>query len=350
MRTIAHVFSSYSEATRVVQALESAGIPHSDISIVSGDKTAGTTGTGTGMTSGDPEQGAATGGGTGATVGTVLGGGAGLLAGIGALAIPGLGPIVAAGWLIAALTGAGVGAAAGGLLGSLTGAGISEADAHTYQEGVNSGGTLVTVRADDAQAAHVEQIMGMSTGYAGTATTGVTGTTGTMGAGYETTATRDMATGAATTAAYIAPATAMPMTNTGVVNTDNTIKVMKEDLVVGKREVEAGGVRVTSHVVETPVQEQVTLHEERVTIERHPVNERVTGTEAFRDQTIEARATAEEAVVGKEARVVEEIGIRKEAADRVETVRDTVRETKVDVQDTSAAVRPATTTDTTKRI
>jgi len=86
MRTIAHVFSSYSEATRVVQALESAGIPHSDISIVSGDKTAATTGygtTGTGLTSSDPEQGAATGGGTGATVGTVLGGGAGLLAGAG---------------------------------------------------------------------------------------------------------------------------------------------------------------------------------------------------------------------------------------------------------------------------
>ena len=180
MRTIAHVYQTYAEATRVVQSLESAGIPHSDISIVSGDKTVGSTGydsmgtsgTSTGMTSGDPEQGAATGGGTGATIGTVLGGGAGLLAGIGSLAIPGIGPIVAAGWLVAALTGAGVGAAAGGLLGSLTGAGVSEADAQTYQEGVNSGGTLVTVRADDAQAAHVEQIMGMTTGYADTATTG----------------------------------------------------------------------------------------------------------------------------------------------------------------------------------
>jgi len=243
MRTIAHVFSSYSEATRVVQALESAGIPHSDISIVSGDKTAATTGygtTGTGLTSSDPEQGAATGGGTGATVGTVLGGGAGLLAGIGALAIPGLGPIVAAGWLIAALTGAGVGAAAGGLLGSLTGAGISEADAHTYQEGVNSGGTLVTVRADDAQAAHVEQIMGMSTGYADTATTGVTGTTGgtasTMGS-YETTADRDRNMGVgltgstASTAGYTAPTppTTGRTTSMGAMNTGDTIKVMKED-------------------------------------------------------------------------------------------------------------------------
>ena len=205
MRTIAHVYPTYAEAARVVQALESAGISHDNISIVSGDKSAGTTGyntlgTGnTGLTSGDPEQGAATGAGTGATLGTVLGGGAGLLAGIGALAIPGLGPIVAAGWLIAALTGAGVGAAAGSLLGSLTGAGISEADAQTYQEHVNQGGTLVTVRADDSQASHVEQVMGMTTGFASTATTGVMGAAGATGVVHdttrETTATRDMAMG-----------------------------------------------------------------------------------------------------------------------------------------------------------
>jgi len=79
------------------------------------------------------------------------------------------------------------------------------------------------------------------------------------------------------------------------------------------------------------VQEQVTLHEERVSLERRPMNQSVSGADAFRDQTIEARATAEEAVVGKDVRVVEEIGLKKEAADRVETVRDSVRETKVDV-------------------
>ena len=117
---------------------------------------------------------------------------------------------------------------------------------------------------------------------------------------------------------------------------DEVLKAMKEDLVVGKREAEAGGIRVTSHVVETPVQEQVTLHEERVTIERHLVNERVVGVgDAFADKTIETRVTSDEAVVGKEARVIEEIGIKKKAADRVETVRDTVRKTEVDVEDTS---------------
>ena len=100
-----------------------------------------------------------TGAGTGASVGTLLGGGAGLLAGIGALAIPGVGPVVAAGWLIATLTGAGVGAAAGGLLGSLTGAGVPEEHAHVYAEGVRRGSTLVTVRAEEATAAQAEAIM-----------------------------------------------------------------------------------------------------------------------------------------------------------------------------------------------
>ncbi len=174
MRTIAHTYSTYAEATSVVNALEGAGIPHSDISIVSGDKTANTSGAGgtaTGMTSGDATQGASTGAGTGATLGTVLGGGAGLLAGLGSLAIPGIGPIVAAGWLVAALTGAGVGAAAGGLVGSLTGAGVSEADAQTYQQHVNEGGTLVTARVDDAQAAQIEQMMSMGSGMTGSTMT-----------------------------------------------------------------------------------------------------------------------------------------------------------------------------------
>ena len=175
MRTIAHTYSTYSEASNVVTALESAGIPHSDISIVSGDQAAGSAGTGTttGMTSGDPAQGAATGAGTGATLGTVLGGGAGLLAGIGSLAIPGIGPIVAAGWLVAALTGAGVGAAAGGLVGSLTGAGVNEADAQTYSNDVSSGRTLVTARVDESQAAQVEQMMGKTSPMIGS-TTGAT--------------------------------------------------------------------------------------------------------------------------------------------------------------------------------
>ena len=99
------------------------------------------------------------GAGTGAGIGAVLGGAAGLLAGIGALAIPGVGPVVAAGALAATLAGAGVGAAVGGLVGALVEAGIPREHADIYAEAVRRGGTLVTVRTDDAFSDRVMDIL-----------------------------------------------------------------------------------------------------------------------------------------------------------------------------------------------
>ncbi len=127
---------------------------------------------------------------------------------------------------------------------------------------------------------------------------------------------------------------------------DETLKVVQERLVVGKRAVEGGRVRIRSYVVERPVEEQVTLHEERVSIERHPVDRAATDADlaAFQERTIEATARSKEAVVGKEVRVVEEIGVTKDTAERVETVRDTVRETKVEVEDSTMAGRVGTST------
>ncbi len=312
MRLITHSYDTYDHAVRAVHALEAAGVPHDDISLVSGDKDRNVATT----VSGDTAENTGTGTGTGATLGTVLGGGAGLLAGLGSLAIPGVGPIVAAGWLIATLTGAGVGAAAGGLLGSLTGAGVDEADAHAYAEHVGRGGTLLTVRANDAIAPQVEYIL--EHGQAPVAT-GVA---------------------APVVAAPVAPVAApVGVAATAPVSGDK-LQVIKEDLVVGKRAVEQGAVRVTSRVVETPVEEQVRLQEERVIVDRRPVNRPLTGVaaDAFRERTLTATARSEEAVVGKEARIVEEIGLRKEASERVETVRDTVRETKVDVEQVPGTV------------
>ncbi len=337
MRMIAHSYDTYDHAVRVVHALEAAGIPHDDISLMSGDKDR-TIGTNiAGDTAADTAT--ATGTGTGATIGTVLGGGAGLLAGLGSLAIPGVGPVVAAGWLIATLTGAGVGAAAGGLLGSLTGAGVDESDAKGYAEHVGRGGTLVTVRASEEDAAQVEHILEHGE------------TQATMAAAAPAMATPVTAAPAAPVG--LATPTAAPAATTAgnaATGTDDTIKVLKEDLVVGKREVEDGAVRVTSRVVETPVEEQVGLREERVSVVRRPVNRPLTGAaaDAFRDRTVSATATSEEAVVGKEARVVEEIGVRKEASDRVETVRDTVRETKVDVDQVPGSATATHTAGTTQ--
>ena len=154
-QTIAALYDTYDSAVAAVNALEAAGIPHSDISIVSNnvDNQYGK----------DRPAEAAKDAGKGAGVGAVVGGVGGLLTGLGLLAIPGVGPVVAAGWLVAtaagAATGAVVGGAAGGLVGSLTGAGVPEHDAHFYAEGVRRGGTLVTARADDARASAAREIL-----------------------------------------------------------------------------------------------------------------------------------------------------------------------------------------------
>ena len=154
-RTVIGLYDSYDDAAQAVRDLETAGIPHRDISLVVNnvDSRYGPS------DRANPKEAAKTGAGAGASVGTVLGGGAGLLAGLGMLAIPGVGPVVAAGWLVATAAGAAAGAAAGGLIGSLTGAGVSRDRAHVYAEGVRRGGSLVTARVDEARAAAVEQIM-----------------------------------------------------------------------------------------------------------------------------------------------------------------------------------------------
>lgn len=98
----------------------------------------------------------------------MIGAGAGLLAGLGVLAIPGLGPVVAAGWLastaVGAVAGAAAGSATGGLLGALKREGVDEADANVYAEGVRRGGTLVAVRADDARIADIEAVLNRNAG------------------------------------------------------------------------------------------------------------------------------------------------------------------------------------------
>ncbi len=153
------LFDTYEHATQAVADLEANGVPHRSISLVANNAD-NRYGSSVAMEDeADPNDAVADSAGTGASVGTVIGGGAGLLAGLGMLAIPGVGPVVAAGWLVATALGAGVGAASGGLLGSLVGAGVSETDAHVYAEGVRRGGTLVTVRTDESEGAMVEQIL-----------------------------------------------------------------------------------------------------------------------------------------------------------------------------------------------
>lgn len=154
MKTITGLFDTYQDAQAAVSNLESAGIPSKDISIVSNN--------GDGRYKSDDSN-AAEGAGTGAGIGAGVGGAGGLMAGLGLLAIPGIGPVVAAGWLAATAAGvaagAVVGGAAGGLIGALTDSGVPESDAHVYAEGIRRGGTLVTARVDEARQADAEAIL-----------------------------------------------------------------------------------------------------------------------------------------------------------------------------------------------
>ena len=118
------------------------------------------------------------------------------------------------------------------------------------------------------------------------------------------------------------------------------IPVVEEEIAIGKREVERGGVRVRTEVEERPVQEQVNLREEHVRVERRPVDRPASEADINRAQqagTLEVREKAEEAVVQKQARVVEEVVVGKEATERTETVRDTVRRTDVEVEETGGS-------------
>ena len=161
--TITRLYHDYASASQAVGDLEAAGVPAKDISLVASNADnwySKDTGSRVDRVATSPQADpAGTGAGTGAGIGTAVGGTAGLLAGLGLMAIPGVGPVVAAGWLVATAVGAVAGAAAGGLIGSLTGAGVSESDAHVYAEGVRRGGSLVTVRIADADKTRVEAIL-----------------------------------------------------------------------------------------------------------------------------------------------------------------------------------------------
>jgi uncharacterized protein (TIGR02271 family) len=128
---------------------------------------------------------------------------------------------------------------------------------------------------------------------------------------------------------------------------DETVQVVEEDLRVGKREVGGGRVRVRSYVTERPVEEQVELRQEHVTIERRPVDRELTsGDAAFQERTIEAVERGEEAVVSKTAHVTEEIGLRKDVERETETIRDTVRKQDVEIEDDRSTTRVGGTAET----
>lgn len=201
----------------------------------------------------------------------------------------------------------------------LTDVGVPSRDLAHLSDGVSKGGVVVSLTAEESRSDEIEKIFhkysadkidetGMNTGAAAPV----------------------MATEALAT-----PRSAEPVLQAeGAV-----VPVVQEDLLVGKREVERGGVRVFKRVVEEPVTESVNLHEEHVYIDRRPVDRAVNSADiAAASQTIELTETEEIPVISKVSRVVEEVRVGLQESDRTETVRDTVRHTEVDVEPVTETV------------
>jgi uncharacterized protein (TIGR02271 family) len=236
-----------------------------------------------------------------------------------------------------------------GILGRLRRAGVPEDESHVYAEGVRRGGSLVIARLADENVDRGLEIMSnyrpvdidergsqwRTEGWskydesAGPYT----------GTGLTEAATSMRSTNEATTARTDLD-TSSTLTGSTRSGDETVIPIVEEQLSVGKREVERGGVRVRSYVVETPVEESVRLRDETINVERRAVNRPADVTaDAFRERTIELTETDEEAVVAKTARVVEEVVVSKDVTERTEQISDTVRRTEVDVENTTGVER-----------
>lgn len=318
MTTYIGLYDDMETAQNVVQDLVDAGFSRENISLVANDATGEYA---TYVNADNEDVSSSEGAGFGAVVGTLVG--------LGVALIPGIGPVLAAGPLAAALM-AGVGAAAGAVTGGVTAGlvdlGVPAEDAEYYAEGIRRGGILVTAHAADSSADEVQSIMERHHPIDLEERSSEWRNEG--WSGFD-----------ASAQPYSASSTRTTPTNTTLPRTVEAgeqakLDIVEEQLQVGKRDVERGGVRVKSYVVSTPVEESVSLREEHVTVDRHPVNRPATSADlnAFQEGTIEVTEHAEEAVVAKTARVVEEVVIGKEASQRTEQIHDEVRRTEVEVE------------------
>ena len=162
--TISRLYNNYGDARAAVQQLEAAGVAHSDISIIASNadnwyNNGKDTFPDRDLDGKDDRVQAA---GKGASIGAAAGGTAGLLTGLGLMAIPGVGPVVAAGWVVATLAGAAAGGATGGALGALTQTGISKDEADVFAEGLRRGGAVVSARVADNDASRLQAMMDRS--------------------------------------------------------------------------------------------------------------------------------------------------------------------------------------------
>ena len=238
-----------------------------------------------------------------------------------------------------------------GWLKSMFGSDEDDPDRYQYEEAARTGKILLSVSVPEEQAEFVADILerhspvnvqegaaaAASASAAGAATRAQTTTTQTTGAQY-----------AGTQTGNAQPAGTRSGVSTTGTDQAQSVPIVQEELRVGKRSVVRGGVRLYSRVIEQPVEGSVRLREEHVRVDRQPVNRPVSEGDlrGREEQVVEVKEYAEEPVVSKEARVVEEVRIGKNATERTETVRDTVRRAEVEVEnlnDPNAARKPAGT-------
>ena len=222
-----------------------------------------------------------------------------------------------------------------GMWASIKNAFLPDEDRHTYEEGLRRGGFLLTADVDEE---HVDAVVRVLEEADTVDIDDRAGEWRSNGWDYAPAA----ATGAVAGSAYATKAPYVGengyVAETAVRGTDvegeQSIPIVEEQLVVGKREVDRGGARVRSYVTEIPVHEQVRLRDEKINVQRRAVDRPLTDADdAFRERTINVTATGEEAVVGKTARVVEEVVVSKTAGSHVEEIDDTVRRTEVEIDE-----------------
>ena len=213
---------------------------------------------------------------------------------------------------------------------SIKNAFVPDEDRHTYEEGVRRGGFLLTADVNDDNVDAAVKVLEESNSI------NVDDRSQEWRSSGWDHAPQVAATGATGGALFGSDRTS------GNTEGEQSIPIVEESLVVGKREVDRGGVRVRSYVTETPVHEQVRLRDEKINVQRRAVDRPLTDADdAFRERTIDVTATGEEAVVGKTARVVEEVIVFKTAGERVEDINDTVRRTEVEIdEDKGTSVDP----------
>ncbi len=209
-------------------------------------------------------------------------------------------------------------------------------DRYSYAEAMHRGDIMVTATVDDTMADRAEDILEehgsvsideREASWRSEGWSGYEGSSASMSAGSDASAST-LSTGSS--------ASLTGSTDRASAEREGVIPLAEEELRVGKRDVSRGRVKVRSYVVETPVEESVSLREEEVHLERRPVDRVLGDADAdrlFKERSIEVEERGEEALVEKRARVREEVAVGKTVEERTETVHDTVRRTEVEIDD-----------------